>query len=104
MDPKNRRRHRVFATKHTEYHLRADECVGVRDRTTGAWLRRHAALRLRAVQLPPIGADAEWIGRRLQFWGYATDVTTSPVTEVMRPELHALAHYVSGVRSGEIAA
>lgn len=104
MDPKNRRRHRVFATKHTEYHLRADECVGVRDRNTGAWLRRHAALRLRAVQLPPVGADAEWIGRRLQFWGHATDVTTSPVTEVMRPERAAVEHYVSGVRSGEIAA
>jgi hypothetical protein len=104
MQTKNRRRHRVFATKHTEYHLRADECVGVRDRVTGAWLRKHAALRLRAIQLPPLGADAEWIGRRLQFWGQATDVMTSPVTDVMRPERAALQFYVSGVCSGEIAA
>ena len=28
----NRRQHRVFSTMHTEYHLRQDECVGVRDR------------------------------------------------------------------------
>ncbi len=104
MEPKNRRRHRVFATKHTEYHLRCDECVAVRDRLTGTWLRKHAALRLRALHLPPLGADAEWIGHRLQFWGRATDVLTSPVTEVRRPELAALPHYVSAIVSGEIAA
>lgn len=104
METKERRRHRVFATKHTEYHLRVDECVGVRDRLTGAWLRRHAALRLRAILLPPMGAEAQWIGRRLQFWGHSTDVTTSPVTEVMRPERSAPQFYVSGVCSGEIAA
>lgn len=103
MEPKNRRRHRVFATKHTEYHLRVDEVVAVRDRTTGEFQRKHAALRLRAIQLPPIGAEAEWIGRRLQFWGYAMDVVTSPVVEVMRPALGAVAHYVSAVCSGEIA-
>lgn len=103
MKPTNRRRHRVFATKHTEYHLRLDECVGVRDRTTGEWQRRHAALRLRAIQLPPVGADAEWLGRRLQFWGRAMDVMTSPVTEVMRPEREAVVHYVSAVTTGEIA-
>jgi hypothetical protein len=103
METKNRRRHRVFATRHTEYHLRVDEVVAVRDRTSGEWQRRHAALRLRAIDLPPIGAEAEWIGRRLQFWGQAMDVVTSPVTEVMRPSLEALDHYVSAVRSGEIA-
>lgn len=103
MEPKNRRRHRVFATKHTEYHLRSDECVGVRDRLTGTWMRKHAALRLRALQLPPLGADAEWIGRRLQFWGRATDVMTSPVTEVRRPELDAVGNYVSAVVAGEIS-
>jgi hypothetical protein len=103
MEPKNRRRHRVFATKHTEYHLRVDEVVAVRDRSTGEWQRKHAALRLRAINLPPVGAEAEWIGRRLQFWGHAMDVVTSPVMEVLRPALEAIDHYVSAVRSGEIA-
>lgn len=99
---KNRRKHRVFATKHTEYHLRLDECVGVRDRKTGAWLRQHSALRLRAIQLPPIGADAECVGRRLQFFGHRTDVTTSPVVEVSRPAREVVDFYVSAVRAGEI--
>lgn len=101
--PKNRRQHRVFATKHTEYHLRLDECVGVRDRRTGAWLRMHAALRLRAILLPPVGADAECVGRRLQFWGRSTDVTTSPVVEVTRPAREVVDFYVSAAKAGEIA-
>ena len=102
--PANRRRHRVFATKFTEYHLRDDECVGVRDRESGAWIRHHAALRLRAIQVPPVGEDFGWIGRRIQFWGRLADVVTSPVTEVGRPERWAVAHYVSQERSGEVVA
>jgi hypothetical protein len=101
---RNRRQHRVFATMHTEYHLRQDECVGVRDRTSGEWFRHHAALRLRAIQVPPLGADAEWIGRRLQFWGEFDDVTTSPVIAVGRPAREALRGYVSLAKAGEIAA
>ena len=50
-DSTNRRRHRLFVTRHTEYHLRDDECVGVRDRDSGRWVRDHAALRLRALGL-----------------------------------------------------
>lgn len=100
----NRRQHRVFSTMHTEYHLRQDECVGVRDRASGEWFRHHAALRLRAIQVPQVGADTDWIGRRLQFWGEFDDVTTSPVVAVARPERAALRGYVSLARAGEIAA
>jgi hypothetical protein len=100
--PRNRRRHRVFSTKYTEYHLRDDECVGVRDRESGDWLRGHAALRLHAVQVPPSGQDRTWIGRRLQFWGRAADVLTSPVVEIGRPLLLNLDSYISHMRSGEI--
>jgi hypothetical protein len=89
---------------HTEYHLRLDECVGVRDKASGEWFRHHAALRLRAIQVPPVGADAEWIGRRLQFWGEFDDVITSPVVAVMRPGRESLRGYVSLARAGEIAA
>ena len=100
--PINRRRHRMFVTKNTEYHLRLDECVGVRDRESGAWHRHHAALRLRAIQVPPMGHDHSWVGRRLQFWGRDTDVVTSPVLEVARPEVECLPRYVSLERSGLI--
>lgn len=100
----NRRRHRMFVTRNTEYHLRADECVGVRDRESGEWLREHAALRLRAVTLPPMGHDHHWLGRRLQFWGSGTDVLTSPVIEVGRPGRTCVDRYVSRQSIGEIAA
>lgn len=97
-----RRRHRVFCTRFTEYHLRDDECVGVRDRESGEWMRDHAALRLHAVQIPPRGQDRTWIGRRLQFWGSRADVMTSPVVEVGRPQRPSLDRYISHVCSGEI--
>jgi hypothetical protein len=100
--PINRRRHRMFVTANTEYHLRLDECVGVRDRETGTWQRHHAALRLRAIELPPMGHDHHWVGRRLQFWSTRQDVVTSPVVDVARPEREVLPHYVSLERSGLI--
>lgn len=104
MSTENRRQHRMFETLHTEYHLRNDECVGVRDKSSGQWYRDHPALRLRAIQVPSIGSDAEWVGRRLQFWGEVDDVTTSPVVSVMRPARDSLRGYVSLARAGEIAA
>ena len=101
---KNRRQHRMFETLHTEYHLRLDECVGVRDKKSGEWYRDHPALRLRAIQVPSMGSDSDFIGRRLQFWGEFDDVTTSPVVGVTRPIRDALWRYVSLARAGEIAA
>lgn len=94
----------MFVTNNTEYHLRLDQCVGVRDLSTGAWQRHHAALRLRAIQVPPMGHDHSWLGRRLQFWGGGQDVVTSPVVDVGRPERDVLPRYVSQEQSGLIAA
>ena len=100
----NRRRHRLFVTRHTEYHLRADECVGVRDRETGQWVRNHAALRLRALRLPPLEHDHGWLGERIQFWGNETDVITTPIVAVGRPARDCLDHYVSLAQAGTIGA
>ena len=44
---KERRRHRVYVTKNTEYHFRDGFCVAVRDRRTGEFLHGHLALRRR---------------------------------------------------------
>jgi hypothetical protein len=41
---KERRRHRMFVTRNTEYHFRDAVCVAVRDRQTKAWLVSHLAL------------------------------------------------------------
>jgi hypothetical protein len=97
-----RRRHRVFFTKHTEYHLRDAECVGVRDRGTGAWIVDHAALRLHALAVPEVEDSSAWIGQRIQFWGRATDVLTSPVVAVGRPRIEQVIDYVSQARAGMI--
>src|ERR1043165_4406610 len=39
-----RRRHRMYVTRNTEYHFRDNLCVGVRDLHTGQWLPSHLAL------------------------------------------------------------
>lgn len=41
---KERRRHRMYVTRNTEYHFRDDVCVAVRDRATQKWLASHLAL------------------------------------------------------------
>lgn len=97
-----RRRHRVFYTQHTEYHLRDDECVGVRDRNSCAWLGKHAALRLHALSVPEMPDETSFIGQRIQFWGRDTDVLTSPVVAVGRPQLDEVFGYVSQARAGFI--
>ena len=97
-----RRRHRVFFTKHTEYHLRDAECVGVRDRASGAWMIKHAALRLHALAIPESEDGRDWVGQRIQLWGRSTDVVTSPVVAVGRPRVDEVIDYVSQARHGEI--
>ena len=44
---KERRRRFVYTTRNTEYHVFDDVCVGVRDRKSRRWHRRHAARGLR---------------------------------------------------------
>ncbi len=39
-----RRVHRVYLTRNTEYHLRRNVCVAVRDRESGSWVGNHAAI------------------------------------------------------------
>src|SRR5688500_4233875 len=39
-----RRVHRTYVTRNTEYHFRGDRCVAVRDLRTGQWLLGHAAV------------------------------------------------------------
>ncbi len=100
MSSQNRRRHRLFQTRHTEYHLRDDECVGVRDRSSGLWILDHAALRLRALFLPLEDQDRKCLGKRIQFWGRDTDVLTSAVVEITRPEKRDVGSYVSQACAG----
>jgi hypothetical protein len=54
-----RRRHSVYVTRNTEYHLRDGVCVAVRDRQTRTFRPAHLAINLRVeggVRLFPNGA------------------------------------------------
>ena len=55
----DRRRHRVYVTRNTEYHIRDGVCVAVRDRKSRAFRAAHIALNLRmegGVRIYPNGA------------------------------------------------
>ena len=43
----DRRRHRVYVTRNTEYHIRDGICVAVRDRKSRSFRAAHIALNLR---------------------------------------------------------
>ncbi|MBK6846420.1 MAG: hypothetical protein IPG96_02315 [Proteobacteria bacterium] len=105
LDPNaDRRRHVVYVTRNTEYHCRGRECVGVRSRQTGAWLREHAALRGRLTSAAEGGAAAVErapMGLRLIFLG-REGVLTSPVEAVLRPAKEALVSYASRASAGSI--
>jgi hypothetical protein len=98
---KDRRIHKVFVTRNTEYHVRKDECVGVRDRRSGEWLRAHLALRSRVSGsirfnreggvVPNEGMPK--IGDSLFFQAAGRDLVTSSVLAVERPTKDIVGNY-----------
>ncbi len=96
-----RRRHRVFVTRNTEYHFRDSLCVAVRDRRTGDWLPGHLALRRRVHGgirfidnggiLPNPGEPK--LGEALFFASGGRDLITSPVESIERPPKDLVARY-----------
>ena len=98
-----RRIHQVFITRNTEYHVRRDECVGVRDRRTGEWLRAHLAVKSRisgAIRfngeggiLPNMGTPR--IGDSLFFQAAGRDLVTSTILSVERPQKTIVVTYKS---------
>jgi hypothetical protein len=97
-----RRRHRVYVTRNTEYHFRDGFCVAVRDRRTGHFLRSHLALRrriqgglrfyLNGAILPNAG-DPE-PGEALYFASNGRDLVTSPLESVQRPSKEMVEAYL----------
>lgn len=98
---KERRIHRVFVTRNSEYHVRRNVCVGVRDRRTGDWLSGHVALRstvsggLKFHDNGAISASEGLpiIGESLFFIAAGRDLITSPVLTIERPELKTVECY-----------
>ncbi len=98
-----RRRHRVYVTKNTEYHFRDGFCVAVRDRRTGDFLQGHLALRrrihggikfyLNGAIVPNPGEPT--VGESLYFATEGRDLVTSPLEGVERPSREIVGAYPS---------
>lgn len=99
--PQERRRHRVYVTKNTEYHFRDGFCVAVRDRRTGDFLHGHLALRrrvhggvkfyLNGAVVPNPGEPR--LGEALYFASDGRDLITSPLEGVERPSKELVKAY-----------
>ncbi len=97
----DRRVHRVFVTRNTEYHTRKGICVGVRDRHTGDWVKSHLALSTRVSGglrfhigggiLPNPGEPT--VGDSLLFEAAGRDLVTSTIVAIKRPPLDVAKSY-----------
>jgi len=102
-----RRRHKMFVTRNTEYHFRDGLCVAVRDRKTGRWLEAHLALRRPvsgSLKFYPNGAIRPTIGQprlgeALFFATGGRDLVTSPLMDIARPPKKVVESYPPAVRS-----
>jgi hypothetical protein len=105
----DRRRHRVYVTKNTEYHFRDGFCVAVRDRRTGEFLHGHLALRrrmhggvkffLNGGVLPNPGEPN--VGEALYFATDGRDLITSPLESVERPSKELVSAYPSPAQTAK---
>ena len=101
-----RRRHRVYMTRNTEYHFRDGFCVAVRDRRTGDFLQGHLALQRRVhggLKFFPNGAIAPNAGdpregESLYFAADGRDLVTSPLESIERPTKDVVGAYPAGRR------
>jgi len=97
----DRRVHRVFVTRNTEYHVRSGRCVGVRNRQTGEWVERHIAVRLHvagAIRFFEGGSmtanpGLPGVGESMYFEGMGHDLVTSSVVSIERAPADSLTHY-----------
>jgi hypothetical protein len=102
----NRRRHRVFVTRNTEYHFRDGLCVAVRDRQTQEWIHDHIALQRTvsgSLAFYPNGAirpnlGPPKVGEALFFASGGRDLITSPLISEIRPTKTIVDTYPKGLQ------
>jgi hypothetical protein len=102
-----RRRHRVYLTRNTEYHFRDGFCVAVRDRRTGEFLHGHLALHrrvhgglkfLEAGGMAPNAGEPR-PGESLYFASEGRDLVTSALEGVERPSREVVSAYPGKTRA-----
>ncbi|MCA9539595.1 MAG: hypothetical protein KC620_11945 [Myxococcales bacterium] len=94
-----RRRHRLYVTRNTEYHLRDQRCVAVRDIWSGDWRPEHpavgktlfGAVRHGAGGLEPMLVPV--VDSLLWFENGSDDILTSRLTAIARPPRDIVAAY-----------
>jgi hypothetical protein len=99
---KERRIHKVFITKNTEYHVRRETCVAVRDRRSGRFLSGHMAINSKVgggLRFHRDGAVSATdalpsVGESLFFVAQGRDLVTSAVVSIDRPEPKIVQSYV----------
>jgi len=109
-----RRRHRIIVTRNTEYHLKDDLVVAVRDRGSKRWCEGHIALALKVeggVRFydngavvpslePPSPGDAMYFTYKNDS-GHSRQLITSKIEAVERtPKRDVLAYATLGIRRG----
>jgi hypothetical protein len=96
-----RRRHRMYVTRNTEYHFRDGCCVAVRDRKGGKWMLAHGAIKRGlsgAIRFRPDGEPYPClaeprVGDALFFGDQGPDLVTSVLTSIERPAKQLVTHY-----------
>jgi hypothetical protein len=97
----DRRRHRVYVTRNTEYHVRDGFCVAVRDRNSGNFMHGHLALArrihggLKFFESGGIAANPgePRPGESLYFASDGRDLVTSALEGVERPSKELVSAY-----------
>ena len=93
-----RRIHKVYVTRNTEYHVRAGVCVAVKPRKTKQWIPSHNAVEMKMQghvkqgTLMPMPGDPK-LGTRIYFANPDDDILTSPVVAILRPPKATVSQY-----------
>ncbi|HEX3773112.1 MAG TPA: hypothetical protein VHV51_01540 [Polyangiaceae bacterium] len=98
-----RRVHRMYVTRNTEYHFRGDTCVAVRDLRSGRFLQSHLAVKrtlsggvkyqANGTALPSCAPPK--VGEALYFGDDGRELVTSICSSIERPERRLVDAYPS---------
>jgi hypothetical protein len=98
---RERRQHRVYVTRNTEYHFRGETCIAVRDRKSGRFLQSHLAVQRtlsggvkyqdNGTAVPSCAPPR--IGEALYFGENGRELVTSLCSSIERPERQLVASY-----------
>ncbi len=96
-----RRQHRMYVTRNTEYHFRGQTCVAVRDRKTGNFLHSHLAVqrtlsggvRYQSNGCAVPSCAPPQVGEALYFGDNGRELVTSLCSCIERPERRLVAAY-----------